>query len=1282
MDENKLTQDAEELSQSYMNKIQQGAATVGRNTLRIGKKALKGVTKNAIKLATNFMAALAKLLLAALPYVLVVIFIIFFIAIIYNWQLDERGSSGQLSQDPSNENVVEVVDGIQTAVALTEPQAIIDAYYKYMACNSHQKVYVDSNGNEIWLKFSDTDDTSDFSGLIDIYQKENYFYLSSYFIKMADELLHNNEFYYPEQIIKPVYAKMLPLETPDPSNPNKKYITALPLVDDGSSNAKALHNSSQAYAIADSLAASNDEPIKRDKLSSDATLDMLSHSSAYKKQTHYVTDDAGNNLSAEVYKPDSSGVKENGIWDYGFGSVLQYEAMTKDKYINCTFNSFTIHTHELYPYTDADGEEQTGVRCHGADGDYVITISAGDTADSLSGKISAYESDTRTVAKSPSYEELSKMVNTEANKHLEMLIQPEDKKLSERHFNNLTLNEAFGNSSNTTGLYPLKIPVISSAATFSGNIRYEYENEAISQELQSVESSLSFNNALRDDCTTLVYSFGTTAAAGTGVADISPGGDDCLAGNLTCVRSGTVWDVHPSSSPKEISVPVGFQYIEDYCSHYKTYVPNTVRADMDFQKRVNEEIASYNSTMDYNKDGKITNMDFLLGLGLMRPYSGDVLTATNGGSGSIELSSDDTALMAQVNCSNDSNGELLLLAKAIASEAGPNKLDELMCGAVMLNRVNDSRFPNTLVGVLSAGNGSQYASWPNKIRDAMPTESEMASAKQVLNGEFSIPSNIVFQKADFLTPEGTTYMMVVNGPGYYTHVYQISKYDNAIAQTDRFGRVALTESQARNLAETLYQADVTAGISPELGYLGIAHGSGSVSSSGYTDKNGQKLYAVTGFDIMTAITNMHQYQENVDNGNDTGLLGWFVNIGKSISNTIKDFQGYIKSVFGSSWNNATPDYYLMYNYNVPLSSMRDTVFQAITFNEQTTYSDAADSIDPDALMFIFVGKEASIGFGTNGLGGGWVPGTGSVFEDFSSPTMNYYQSTSSWSETSGSVTLAVPEGTLVQAVSNGKITDITGDDNYTVTITTKSGDKNIIVKYSNLASVSVSKNQNVGKNDKIGTVGDGGMILSVIVDGQNVNPLDYFYQPVYSSGAAFADILTNGYIDESKRAALEAAINSANNNITGVLDKWHTSPINTKSVGECTWWAYGRGWQYCEANGTMPAGGFANSYGNGGDYYDRVQQAGHFAVGQTARAGSWVVWTRVTPDSRGQYYGHVAFVEAVDKDGSIWISESARSIWDSHDGTGIALRKIAAPYNYGSGGGFKFKGFVYLDSPL
>ena len=83
---------------------------------------------------------------------------------------------------------------------------------------------------------------------------------------------------------------------------------------------------------------------------------------------------------------------------------------------------------------------------------------------------------------------------------------------------------------------------------------------------------------------------------------------------------------------------------------------------------------------------------------------------------------------------------------------------------------------------------------------------------------------------------------------------------------------------------------------PNSGIVGNTGISSDLSTS-LQEKDGQKLYAVTGFDILTAITNMHQYQEQVSLGQNTGLLGWFVNAAKSISSTISDFNDYIKTVF-------------------------------------------------------------------------------------------------------------------------------------------------------------------------------------------------------------------------------------------------------------------------------------------------------------------------------------------------------------------------------------------------
>mgnify|MGYP007025187942 CR=1 FL=1 len=53
---------------------------------------------------------------------------------------------------------------------------------------------------------------------------------------------------------------------------------------------------------------------------------------------------------------------------------------------------------------------------------------------------------------------------------------------------------------------------------------------------------------------------------------------------------------------------------------------------------------------------------------------------------------------------------------------------------------------------------------------------------------------------------------------------------------------------------------------------------------------------------------------------------------------------------------------------------------------------------------------------------------------------------------------------------------------------------------------------------------------------------------------------------------------------------------------------------------------------------------------------SWISWARISPDKNGQYYGHVAFVEAVGADGTILISECGSNIWNN--GAGILVRTI------------------------
>ena len=88
------------------------------------------------------------------------------------------------------------------------------------------------------------------------------------------------------------------------------------------------------------------------------------------------------------------------------------------------------------------------------------------------------------------------------------------------------------------------------------------------------------------------------------------------------------------------------------------------------------------------------------------------------------------------------------VAKLIACEAGANKLDELLVGAVLVNRWKDEqgRFGSTLIEVISQGNGKQYSTWASgAFQNATPTQRDYESAQQVLSGEFTIPKNVLFQ---------------------------------------------------------------------------------------------------------------------------------------------------------------------------------------------------------------------------------------------------------------------------------------------------------------------------------------------------------------------------------------------------------------------------------------------------------------------------------------------------------------------------------------------------------
>lgn len=95
---------------------------------------------------------------------------------------------------------------------------------------------------------------------------------------------------------------------------------------------------------------------------------------------------------------------------------------------------------------------------------------------------------------------------------------------------------------------------------------------------------------------------------------------------------------------------------------------------------------------------------------------------------------------------NYTQADLDLLARVIHCEAGSSWLTDehqLAVGSVVLNRVADSRFPNTISGVVYQR--GQYACVPNGMINRTPSERAIKNAKYLLENGVTIPTNVVWQ---------------------------------------------------------------------------------------------------------------------------------------------------------------------------------------------------------------------------------------------------------------------------------------------------------------------------------------------------------------------------------------------------------------------------------------------------------------------------------------------------------------------------------------------------------
>ncbi|MCI8914764.1 MAG: peptidoglycan DD-metalloendopeptidase family protein, partial [Lawsonibacter sp.] len=455
------------------------------------------------------------------------------------------------------------------------------------------------------------------------------------------------------------------------------------------------------------------------------------------------------------------------------------------------------------------------------------------------------------------------------------------------------------------------------------------------------------------------------------------------------------------------------------------------------------------------------------------------------------------------------------------------------------------------------------------------------------------------------------------------------------------------------------------------------------------------LYSISAFKTIDAV-NM---QARVSAADDTAK-GWLATLVGGLNHVLSDaldFIGQFWSSISNLWadiggvalnQNVDECFQIGSRYNS--DDIRGVVYHTLTFSNQEWYStvaaDTEEKLEAGELAFLFVGDDA--GMGNSSLDNSFmnmIPGTNTTVEGLISPTDTYYSPLSQYS--GSSMEISTPEGTPILAVGKGKVikvgTDPADAKGQYVTISVPINGDTYEITYGYLGNINVAEGADVAQKDIIGWSGtrsDGtpALYLSVFKNGINVNPSSIFYQPVVVGGTGLGGDLYNedGSISAEKIAALEAQLKElANPGGSTGKTSYYQKPLNTLQHLQCTWWAFGRGWEYLQTirHTNMTIEQYRKAIrGNGGDYAANNNAAGLFKSGSSPKPNSLACY--VDPG----HAGHVTYVEAVDFKNNCY--------YESECGSGTAwlgLNKRAFGYApHWHGRQYRQAVFIYLDEPI
>lgn len=165
--------------------------------IALGKKTIKSGVNLGKMIAAIFLKKIV------IPTAVVIFLITAAVLLVTAILFGSRGQFGHFNLDAIHANQWEQDGENIHLVNVSEDHEFVDIYYRFMAMQSYVKT-VDDGKNLISFK----DKPQDFARITDYHNKENFFYLSHFFLLSVDEIAHRLDFRYPEQFIRPVYADL------------------------------------------------------------------------------------------------------------------------------------------------------------------------------------------------------------------------------------------------------------------------------------------------------------------------------------------------------------------------------------------------------------------------------------------------------------------------------------------------------------------------------------------------------------------------------------------------------------------------------------------------------------------------------------------------------------------------------------------------------------------------------------------------------------------------------------------------------------------------------------------------------------------------------------------------------------------------------------------------------------------------------------------------------------------------------------------------------------------